>query len=39
MSSSNFPTWFTETMLLRRNAYVSEQSNEHLVERLKYLLG
>ncbi|CAF2983839.1 unnamed protein product [Rotaria socialis] len=39
MSSLNFPTWFTETMSLHRNAYVSEQSNEHLLGRLKYLFG
>ncbi len=37
--SSIFPTWFTETMLLHRKTLVSEQSNEDLASRLKYLLG
>lgn len=37
--SSIFPTWFTETMLLHRKSLATEQTNEELAERLKYLLG
>ncbi len=37
--SSIFPSWFTETMLVHRKGLGTEQSNEDLAERLKYLLG
>ncbi|CAF3318237.1 unnamed protein product, partial [Rotaria sp. Silwood2] len=38
--SSIFPNWFTETMLLHRKTYGSEQMNGDITtERLKYLLG